>query len=90
VPHHYWLDGTCLDELAQRGFGDADVAPDADETDAAFFDQPPGKARLGIQKLSGLLEREQTVSRSGHRASFLLRFAEIAQAADASSRTTRR
>jgi hypothetical protein len=42
------------DEVAECGFGDADVAADADEADAAFVDESSGEAFAGAQDVGRL------------------------------------
>src|SRR5258708_17299978 len=67
------LDKTGLDELAECGFGDADVTADPDEPDTALLDQPSWEALSGAEHVGGLRDRQQPLREllgsAGHAAS---------------------
>lgn len=53
------LNGAARDEQGEVGLGDADVAPQLVEADAALGDQPTDEPRAGTQRKGGLLNREE-------------------------------
>ena len=55
------LDHSGLDELLDRGLGDADMPADVSEPDAPFSNEPPHEPRLGSEHVGGLLHGEQPV-----------------------------
>src|ERR1039457_3327763 len=57
------LDGARLDELAQRGFRDADMASDPDEPDTPFGDETAREALVSGQPIGHFGDCQQSVVR---------------------------
>ena len=77
-----WLDGSGLDELAQCGFGNTDMATDAGEPDAPLSDEPPGEPRLGAENLGSLLKRQEPIDSGPCVLARLLRLADLLSSRD--------
>jgi hypothetical protein len=60
------LDGSGVDEIAQRRLWDADVTADAGKPDAPFCDEASREPRFGAKDVGGLIKCQEPISAGVH------------------------